>query len=336
MQFRSLFILVATSVASINAGSLITNTTPDSFAISAPEPTSSGALSAKTVKYVTSSDGLQIYADSNDNVGKPALVFTHGFKLTSAVFDRMFEDPTFSSSYHLVRYDLRGQGRSGVPTSAAGHASNLYADDFTAVSNAFNVTKPYFVAWSYGGTVLSDIAANLPSDTLFGSVYLGAVPSLGTSLANVVEPGALEVISLLADPTENSTVWEAAHTNFTTTLFLGPANGSDTPVETKWLWRGMMSAAPPFSYELAISRDVNPNASFALGAEGFPLQVIVGTNDQIVNGPALVDVLQAHFTKLDVVTIQGGGHLTFFQNVQDVIDAITQFVSENKWTGGSN
>lgn len=46
-----------------------------------------------------------------------------------------------------VRYDLRGQGRSGVPTSAAGHASKLYADDFAAVSKAFGVTKPYSVGW---------------------------------------------------------------------------------------------------------------------------------------------------------------------------------------------
>lgn len=60
----------------------------------------------KGVKYVSSSDGLKIYADSNNNVGKPAIVFIHGFRLSGACFDRVFEDAEFSSKFHLVRYNL--------------------------------------------------------------------------------------------------------------------------------------------------------------------------------------------------------------------------------------
>lgn len=145
----------------------------------------------------------------------------------------------------------------------------------------------------------------------------------------------MELIPLITSPNETSTVWEAAHTNFTNALFL-PTEPTAVPFATKWLWRGMMSAAPPVSYEFAVARTVNASASFALGAKGFPLQVIVGTEDMIVNGPKLVNVLQSHFTNLSVHTIQGGGHLTFFQNVNEVVDTITMFVTENKWTGSSN
>lgn len=143
----------------------------------------------------------------------------------------------------------------------------------------------------------------------------------------------LEIIPEITSTNETSTIWEAAHVNFTNTLYSSP---EDVPVETKWLWRGMMSSAPPISYALAIGRTVDANASFALGAKGYPLQVIVGTEDQLVDGSKLVDVLQPHFTKLSVHYVQGGGHSTFYQNAQEVVDVITKFVSTNKWTGGSN
>lgn len=93
------------SVYALLTACLVAATTP-LLVQSSPNGTATqlNPLATKTVKYVTSSDGLQIYADSNDNFGKPALVFTHGLKLTSAVFNRVFENSTFSSSFHLVRF----------------------------------------------------------------------------------------------------------------------------------------------------------------------------------------------------------------------------------------
>ena len=56
----------------------------------------------KIVKSVTSSDGLKLYADSNDNVGKTPIVFVHGFRLSGFVFNPIFESGAFSSRFHLV------------------------------------------------------------------------------------------------------------------------------------------------------------------------------------------------------------------------------------------
>jgi len=84
-------------------------------------------------KYVTSSDGLKICADSNGNTSKLALVFIHGSRMTGGVFDTVFANEKFAEDFHLIRYDLRGQGRSGHPETAEGHVSKLYADDFAAV-----------------------------------------------------------------------------------------------------------------------------------------------------------------------------------------------------------
>lgn len=46
-----------------------------------------------------------------------------------------------------MSYDLRGHGRSGKPGDEKGHASALYADDFAAVTKAFNLHLPILVGW---------------------------------------------------------------------------------------------------------------------------------------------------------------------------------------------
>ena len=42
---------------------------------------------------------------------------------------------------------MRGHGQSAMPETAEGHLSKLYADDFKAVCEGFNVTKPVFGGW---------------------------------------------------------------------------------------------------------------------------------------------------------------------------------------------
>ena len=42
---------------------------------------------------------------------------------------------------------MRGHGRSGKPASMEGHASALYAADFEAVVNTFQLRKPVVLGW---------------------------------------------------------------------------------------------------------------------------------------------------------------------------------------------
>lgn len=57
-------------------------------------------------KLVSSSDGTKIYADSNGNSSKPALVFIHGFMLAAGVFDSLFADERLAKEFHLVRLSV--------------------------------------------------------------------------------------------------------------------------------------------------------------------------------------------------------------------------------------
>ena len=46
-----------------------------------------------------------------------------------------------------VRYDMRGHGRSSMPTSLDGYASDLYAADFSAVMDEYKVRRPILIGW---------------------------------------------------------------------------------------------------------------------------------------------------------------------------------------------
>lgn len=59
-----------------------------------------------TSKLLKSADGTQIYADAIGNPANPAVVFIHGFSLSSSAFDLVFNDQKWTKGLYLVSYLL--------------------------------------------------------------------------------------------------------------------------------------------------------------------------------------------------------------------------------------
>ncbi|OBZ72093.1 hypothetical protein A0H81_07864 [Grifola frondosa] len=75
------------------------------------------------------------------------LVFIHGLACTALGFDKQFSDPELQASLHLVRYEMRGHGRSGMPENPEAYESIRYAEDFRIVCEAFGLSKPFMLGW---------------------------------------------------------------------------------------------------------------------------------------------------------------------------------------------
>lgn len=58
-----------------------------------------------------------------------------------------FKDPRLYENFYLVRYDLRGHGRSAKSFDFKAYESIRYAEEFKTVCDAFGVKKPSVVTW---------------------------------------------------------------------------------------------------------------------------------------------------------------------------------------------
>ncbi|KAF4571581.1 hypothetical protein EYR36_008921 [Pleurotus pulmonarius] len=121
---------------------------------------------ATTSKIVISADGTQIYADATGDPAKQSIVFVHGLALSSIVFDRLFENKRLAN-YYLVRYDMRGHGRSDKPATADAHTSIRYSQDFAAIMSAFGLKKPIFVGCELAGFTANNVTAALATRRSF-------------------------------------------------------------------------------------------------------------------------------------------------------------------------
>lgn len=86
----------------------------------------------------------------------PGILFIHGFAQSHLSFGRQFRS-NLTAKYHLVAFDLRGQGGSDKPGTRADYAdAKIWADDVAAVIKATGLRRPVLVGWSYGGYVALD------------------------------------------------------------------------------------------------------------------------------------------------------------------------------------
>ena len=84
------------------------------------------------------------------------LVLIHGFTLDTRMWDDQFE--LFSQHYKVIRYDLRGFGKSALPS----RESYVRADDLRALLEYLGIGRTYVLGLSIGGSVAIDFAISYP------------------------------------------------------------------------------------------------------------------------------------------------------------------------------
>jgi 3-oxoadipate enol-lactonase len=83
------------------------------------------------------------------------VVLIHGGFVDSRLWDDQFRE--FAKHYRVIRYDLRGFGRSGYPTEAFSHVDDLYA-----LLKFLKVERCSLVGLSLGSIIATDFALEHP------------------------------------------------------------------------------------------------------------------------------------------------------------------------------
>ena len=87
------------------------------------------------------------------------LVLIHGFTLDMRMWDDQFTP--FAERYRVVRYDVRGFGKSAVPAGAP----YTNADDLAALLDYLDISSAAIVGLSMGGGIAIDFALAYPAMT---------------------------------------------------------------------------------------------------------------------------------------------------------------------------
>jgi pimeloyl-ACP methyl ester carboxylesterase len=102
-------------------------------------------------------NGTRLYYEIAGS-GHP-LVLIHGFTLDTRMWDDQFE--AFAQHYRVVRYDMRGYGKSAVPTDE----SYSQTDDLKALLEHLGIDLAHVLGQSRGGAVAIDFAPAYPEAT---------------------------------------------------------------------------------------------------------------------------------------------------------------------------
>ncbi|CAE7350593.1 menH [Symbiodinium natans] len=92
-------------------------------------------------------DGVKIYYEDSGGEG-PVLFMTHGFSGTGETWDAQL---ALSKEFRLIRWDMRGHGRSDSPESSEVYSKQHQLKDMESVLDACGVTSAIFVGHSLGG-----------------------------------------------------------------------------------------------------------------------------------------------------------------------------------------
>jgi pimeloyl-ACP methyl ester carboxylesterase len=99
-------------------------------------------------------NGTSIYYEIKGE-GFPLILISGGGILDRRGWDDQFE--TFSAAYRVIRYDVRGLGKSARPTGAFSHSKDLHA-----LLNYLKIEKTHVVGLSVGGAMAIDFALEYP------------------------------------------------------------------------------------------------------------------------------------------------------------------------------
>jgi len=147
-------------------------------------------------------NGAQIYYEMQGE--GPAILLIHAGVADCRMWEAQFE--AFSAAYQVIRFDLRGFGRSDMPS---GDFTNY--QDVRALLDHLGVQSAHVIAISYGGAIALDFALAYPEyvdSLILGAPSVsGAVPSQRIKRFWQEEDAALEAGDLDGATEINLRLW---------------------------------------------------------------------------------------------------------------------------------
>ena len=132
------------------------------------------------------SSGAKIHYEVFDAVApwearRETIIFHHGIGADPGIWTAWL--PILIERYRIVRFDMRGYGRSHIPPPGFHWTLDLLSNDVLAVADAVEARRPHLVGESIGGTIALNCAIKHPSRVATATVSNGG--HVGASIERV-------------------------------------------------------------------------------------------------------------------------------------------------------
>jgi pimeloyl-ACP methyl ester carboxylesterase len=263
---------------------------------------------------VISPDGLRLDAYESGNTAGPEILFIHGFSQCAQCWSGQFDDPLLKERFRLIAFDIRGHGASDKSADPVCYADDrLFADDVNAVMDAFGLTRPVLVGWSYAGRIVGDYLERYGTRRLAGINYVCARTN---NQVEFVGPGNDHLAGMTgADPVADF----AATRKFVRACF--SKLPSDEALEQIIAYNMLVPAAIRAAH---LSRP--PSDGAVLRTIDVPVLVTQGDEDLLVS-KGLGELTAALIPGAKLSMYQGIGHTPFVEDAPRFNRELAEFVT---------
>ena len=254
-------------------------------------------------------NGTRLYYEVAGN-GHP-LVLIHGFSLDTRMWDDQFE--LFARDYKVIRYDVRGYGKSAVP----GSDGYYHADDLRTLLDHLGIGHAHILGLSLGGAIALEFALAYP-DMIHALILVDSVLwGHNWSEESSKRDGAVWA----AGSVEGARALWLAHPLFAPAM----ENASVAPRLTQivtdysgWSWANDDPGLLP-----------DPVAAQRLGQISVPTLVVIGEHD-LPDFHAIAHTLQQQIPNARTVVLPGVGHMSNMEDPEGFNKAVLSFLTKEK------
>jgi pimeloyl-ACP methyl ester carboxylesterase len=243
----------------------------------------------------------------------PPLVLIHGGALGRRMWDEQLE--TFSKNYRVIRYDVRGFGKSATPTKPYSHVQDLHD-----LLRFLKIKQAYIVGLSLGSMIAVDFALTYPEMT---SALVLAGPAVnGFDWSPADEKQARKAIRLAVNGENDSAIDALMKDPYLVTAAQRPDLAPKMRAMAIDNLQSMLTSS-------ILERPLRPAAIKRLKEIHVPTLVIIGKRD-VADSQKNADLLKSHVPGCQRVDIEGSGHLVNLEKPSEFDAAVLAFLAEQK------
>ena len=252
-------------------------------------------------------NGSNLYYEITGD-GQP-LVLVNGSSLDLRMWDEQIE--SFSTQFQVIRYDLRGIGKSAIPNGDFSHSEDLFQ-----LLKFLDIEKAYILSLSFGAAFTVDFALEHPE-------MIDALIVASAALSNL-RKDYLEGLAALSEIANEKGVSAAIEELMNNPAFIAPEN-----VAAKRKTREILSDNshifetdfPPVRFWQPPQINIEENHSKITA----PTLIVVGEKDAPIIHE-IADNLKKNISNAEKIVIKGAGHMVNLEKPAEFNHTVINFL----------